>query len=133
MHQRTTKEQFEQSFGALNPVGHVVMAFDSDQVAADARSALLDGGTPDEDILVFASAELEPRLSEMLRNASGTASIGYEVTLMRRYLALMQENAGWLIVYAPEDAQAERVAEVARRFHAKSAVRYRTLASEELV
>ena len=59
--------------------------------------------------------------------------IGYEVTLMRRYLALMQENAGWLIVYAPEEAEAERVAEVARRFHAKSAVRYRTLASEELV
>jgi len=133
MQKRMTREQFEQSFGALNPVGHVVLAFDSDRVASDARSALLEGGAADDDIFVFSSAELEPRLAEMLRNTSGTAGFGYEVTLMRRYLALMQENAGWLIVHAPEDAEADRVSEVARRFQAKSAVRYRTLASEELV
>ena len=133
MKQRMTRDEFEQSFGALNPVGHVVIAFDSDKVAADARNALIEGGIVDDDIFVFTSAELEPRLSAMLRNASGTAGFGYEVTLMRRYLALMQENAGWLVVHAPDDAEAERVAEVARRFHAKSAVRYHTLASEELV
>ena len=133
MKKRMTRDQFEQSFGALNPVGHVVIAFDSDTVAADARNALLEGGSVDDDIFVFTSAELEPRLSAMLRNASGTAGFGYEVTLMRRYLALMQENAGWLVVHAPGAAVAERVAEVARRFHAKSAVRYHTLASEELV
>jgi hypothetical protein len=133
MKKRMTRDQFEQSFGALNPVGHVVIAFDSDAVAADARAALLEGGAVDDDIYVFTSAELEPRLSAMLRNASGTAGFGYEVTLMRRYLALMQENAGWLVVHAPSDAEAERVGEVARRFHAKSAVRYHTMASEELV
>ena len=133
MRKRMTRDEFEQSFGALNPVGHVVIAFDSDAVAADARKTLLDGGTVDDEIFVFNSEELEPRLSAMLRNASGTAGFGYEVTLMRRYLALMQENAGWLVVHAPGDADAERVAEVARRFHAKSAVRYHTLASEELV
>ena len=131
--ERMTKDRFEQTLGALNPVHHVVMAFDSDQVAADARSALLEAGLGDADILVFSSKELEPRLSEMLRATSGTAGFGYEVTLMRRYLALAQENVGWLVVYAPSDETAEKVGEVAKRFNAKSAVRYHSLASEELV
>ena len=67
--ERMTKDRFEQTLGALNPVHHVVMAFDSDQVAADARSALLEAGLGDADILVFSSNELEPRLAAHTRAA----------------------------------------------------------------
>ena len=131
--ERMTKDHFEQTFGALNPVGHVVIAFPDDKGAADARNALLQGGSDTADILSFQSKELEPRLDEMLRASSGTAGFGYEITLMRRYLALAQENVGWLVVFAPDDDVAARVGEVAKRFGAKSAVRYHSLASEDLL
>ncbi len=131
--ERMTRDRFEQTLGAMNPVGHVVLAFDDDKVAGEARQVLLDGGFDDADILVFSSTELEPRLSNMLRSTSGASGFGYESTLMRRYLALTQEGAGWLVVYAPEDEAAEKVGDAAKRFNAKSAVRYHSLASEDLV
>lgn len=136
-HQRMTREAFEQAFeqtlGAWNPVGHAVLAFENDEVTGQARTALRDAGLGDEDILVFTSDELEPPLNKMLRAASGATGFGFESTLMRRYLALAQEGVGWLIVYADEDGATERVAEVAERFKARTAVRYRALISEELV
>ncbi|MEO7335290.1 MAG: hypothetical protein ABIV63_01810 [Caldimonas sp.] len=131
--ERMTRERFQETFGAMNPVGHTVLAFDDDKTAADARAALLDAGLGEADVLSFTSKELEPRLDAMMRKTTGTAGFGYEVTLMRRYMALTQENVGWLVVYAPDDDVAERVAEVARKFNAKSAVRYHLLASEDLL
>jgi hypothetical protein len=130
---RMTRDRFEQTLGAMNPIGYVVMALPDERSAADALSALRDAGFGDEDAYTYTSRELEPRIDAMLRAASGTAGFGYESTLMRRYLALAQENVGWLVVYAPEADRAEQVAEVARRFHARSAVRYHTLASEDLI
>lgn len=132
-HQRLSREAFDQTMGAWNPVGHAVLALPDDDAAAKARDALLQGPFSDEDILVYSSKELEPRLDEMLRAASGVTGFGYESNLMRRYLALAQEGVGWLIVYADEDGADERLTEVAQQFGARTAVRYRTLVSEELV
>ena len=133
MAERMTKERFQQTLGALNPVGHIVLALPSDDAAGQARRALLDAGFGDADLLSYTSKELEPQLSQLLRVTPGSAGFGYEVVLMRRYLALAQEDVGWLVVYAPGDEQAARVAEVAKRFGAKTAVRYHTLANEDLV
>jgi hypothetical protein len=130
---RMTKDRFEQTLGALNPIGHVMIAFADDRTAGEARSALLKAGFGEDDAYTYTSAELEPRLDEMLRAASGASGFGYESTLMRRYLALAQEDVGWLVVYAPRDERAEHVAEVARRFVARCAVRYHLLASEDLI
>ena len=51
-----------------------------------------------------------------MRNASGAAGFGYEITLMRRYMTLAGEGAGWLIVYSPDEAQVAQVTEIAKRF-----------------
>jgi hypothetical protein len=133
MAERMTRGNFQEAFGAMNPVDHVVMAFENDQVAGDAKAALLETGLGDADVFSFTSAELAPRLDDMMRKTTGTAGFGYEVVLMRRYIALAQENVGWLVVYAPDDDTAGRVADVAKRLNAKSAVRYHTLASEDLL
>jgi len=133
MAERMTKERFQQTLGALNPVGHIVLALPTDTAVRDARQALLDAGFGEDDLLSYTSRELEPQLSQLLRVTPGSAGFGYEVVLMRRYLALAQEDVGWLVVYAPHDEQAAKVAEVAKRFGAKSAVRYHTLANEDLV
>ena len=133
MAERMTKERFQQTLGALNPVGHIVLALPDAAAASAARQALLDAGFGEADLISYTSKELEPHLSRLLRVTPGSAGFGYEVVLMRRYLALAQEDVGWLVVYAPGDDQAAKVAEVAKRYGAKSAVRYHTLANEDLV
>ena len=133
---RLTKAEVIHSLGALgtfNPVGHIVLAFADDATAAQAATALREAGFDDADVLVFSSAELAPSMSALLRGPSGAAGFGYEVTLMRRYLDLASQGAGWLIVHASEDAATERVRQVARRFDARAGVRYHRLASEELI
>ena len=59
--------------------------------------------------------------------------IGYEISLMRRYQQLARDGASWLIVYAPEDEQAARVAEVAKAQGALAAVKYHRLVVEDII
>ena len=130
---RLTKEDISNTTGILNPVGHVILAFPDDAVTAEAVVALRYGGFAEEDILVYRAEEATPRLAERVRSVSGAAGFGYEINLMRRYLAFAEQGAGWLVVYAPDDASVERIVEVAKRFNAKCAVRYHRLASEDLI
>jgi len=133
MSKRMTKDELQESLGAFNPVGHSVLAFADDKTAGEAAQAVRDAGFGAADILVFTSGELFPDLSEMMRNASGAAGFGYEITLMRRYLALAGEGAGWLVVYCPDEAQIVKVTEIAKRFGARSAVHYGRLLHEDLI
>ena len=130
---RLTKEDIRNSTGILNPVGHVVLAFKDDGVTAEAVAALHAAGSAEEDILAYRAEEATPRLRERLQTASEAAGFGYEITLMRRYLAFSERGAGWLIVYAPDDAAVQRSVDVAKRFHARCAVRYHRLANEDLI
>ena len=52
---------------------------------------------------------------------------------MRRYQELAREGASWLIVYAPEDDRASRVAEVAKTHGALMAEKYHRLVIEDLI
>ena len=130
---RLTKEDIRKTTGILNPIGHVILAFKDDAVTADAVSALRAVGFPAEDTLVYLASEAAPRLRERVESASQSAGFGYEITLMRRYLALAEEGCGWLIVFAPGAAAVERLTEVAKRFNASCAVRYRLLVNEDLI
>jgi hypothetical protein len=133
MSKRMTKGELQESLGAFNPVDHVVLAFADDKAAGEAANAVKDAGFGAEDVLVFTSGELFPDLKEMMRNASGAAGFGYEITLMRRYMTLASEGVGWVVVYAPEDAQVARVKDVATRLGARSAVSYGRLVHEDLI
>lgn len=130
---RLTKEDIRRTTGILNPVGHVVLAFKDDAVTAQAVEALRDAGFGADDILCYLASDATPRLRERVRTASQAAGFGYEITLMRRYLAYAEDGAGWLMVYTPDDDAAQRVAEIGRRFNARCAVRYHRLASEDLL
>ena len=130
---RLTKEDIRNTTGILNPIGHVVLAFKDDAVTDQAVEALRSAGSGAEDILVYRAAEATPRLRERVQTASEAAGFGYEITLMRRYLAFAEQGAGWLIVYAPDDAAVQRIVDVAKRFEALCAVRYHRLANEDLI
>ena len=120
MSKRMTKGEFQESLGAFNPVGHAVLAFADDRPRPRRRKALREAG--------FARRRTSsstrrpsssPTCNEMMRNASGAAGFGYEITLMRRYMTLAGEGAGWLVVYAPDEAQTAKVTEIAKRFDAQ--------------
>ena len=130
---RLTKEDIRRTVGTLNPVGHIVLAFKDDAVTAEAVAALHAAGLADEDILHYLAVDATPRLRERVRTASQGAGFGYEITLMRRYLAFAESGAGWLIVYAPNDAAVQAITDIAKRFDALCAVRYHRLANEDLL
>ena len=135
MSKRMTKAEFDEmsTLGAFNPVGHAILAMENDAAAAEARQALLDAGFEDADILVSTSAEMFPNLDEMMRNASGAAGFGYEIVLMRRYMTLASEGAGWLVVYGPEDSKTAQIGEIAKRLGARTAVLYGRFLHQDLI
>ena len=130
---RMTKADHPQSFGAFKPVGHVVVAMPDDERAAAAVRGLRAAGFEAEDILEYTAAEEDDEMDRMLQNASDLAGFGYEVSLMRRYQELAKDGASWLIVYAPEDDRASRVAEVAKSHGALMAEKYHRLVIEDLI
>jgi hypothetical protein len=130
---RLTKEDIRKTSGILNPVGHVILAFNNDAVTAEAVAALREVGFTEPDILAYAAEEATPRLRERVRTASEASGFGFEITLMRRYLAFAEKGAGWLIVYSPSDSTAGLITSVGKRYDALCAVRYHLLTSEDLI
>mgnify|MGYP000597831712 CR=1 FL=1 len=72
-------------------------------------------------------------LEQMVENAGPLAGFGYELTLLRRYLALSQKGTKWLLVQVKDNDHAGMVAESARASGAILAVHYKTLTVEELL
>ena len=99
----------------------------------EAVGALREVGFAAQDILVYTAEEATPRLRERVRTASEASGFGFEITLMRRYLAFAEQGAGWLIVYSPSDSAAELITGVGKRHDALCAVRYHLLTSEDLI
>ena len=130
---RMTKADHPQSLGAFKPVGHVVVAMPDGSRAARAVQPLLARGFERDDILEYSAAEENDEMDRMLQHTSDFAGFGYEVTLMRRYKELAGQGASWLIVFAPEDDQAERVAAAAREHGALLAEKYHRLVIEDLI
>jgi len=130
---RLTKEDIRKATGILNPVGHVVLAFKDDATTTEAVAALREGGFTEPDILLYTAEEATPRLRERVRTASEASGFGFEITLMRRYLAFAEKGAGWIIVYAPTDITAQLITGVGKRYDALCAVRYHLLTSEDLI
>jgi hypothetical protein len=130
---RMTKADHPQSFGAFKPVGHVVVALPDDKSAAEAARALRAAGFDADDILEYTAAEENDEMDRMLQHASDFSGFGYEVQLMRRYKALAEQGASWLIVYAPDDPSATRVADTVRAHGALMAEKYHRLVIEDLI
>lgn len=130
---RLTKADHPTSFGAFKPVGHVVVALPDARRSADAVTALLAAGFAPEDILQYTAAEEKNEMDQMLANVGGMAEFGYEADLMRKYQELAADGASWLIVYAPEDDAAQRVADVVKLHGAMLAEKYNRLSVEDLL
>ncbi len=121
------------SFGVFKPVGHVMMGLPT-QVQIDALvSALHSAGWPTSGVRQFSPRESVAELRAMVDNAGPLAGFGYEITLLKRYVALTEDGFRWLLVQADDSDRAAAAAELARASGATLAVYYRTLTVEELI
>jgi hypothetical protein len=130
---RLSKEERPQILGTFKPVGHVIVALPDDDTASSAARSLREDGFAPEDVVQYSADEELAQMDEMIDHASDFAGFGYEITLMRRYQELARNGAGWLLVFAPDDAKAEKVAAVAQRFNALAADKYHRLVVEDLL
>ena len=121
------------SFGVFKPVGSVMVGL-PDQAQADALEAALQRlGWANDEIAHFVPTDTIEELEQMVENAGPLAGFGYELTLLRRYLALSQKGTKWLLVQVKDNDHAGMVAESARDSGAILAVHYKTLTVEELL
>ncbi|MGL6109276.1 MAG: hypothetical protein ACRC2B_04170 [Rubrivivax sp.] len=121
------------SFGVFKPVGHVMMGLPT-QAQVDALvAALHDAGWLGSAVRQFSPRESVAELQAMVDSAGILAGFGYEISLLRRYLALTESGYRWLLVKVDDNELAAAAAQIARTCGATLAVHYRTLTVEELI
>lgn len=119
------------SFGALKPVGHVVIALEDDVAAGRMAMALKAQGL--SDVMQVRAAEMAEQLEEWVRRASGFSEFGAESSWMRRYQVLAEGGCGWLVVPSPDARTGALIAEVGQRFAARFANKYNRFTVEDLM
>jgi hypothetical protein len=121
------------SFGVFAPIGYVVIAFPSEAEAAKARQALLTGGYEDGEIMTFSGSQVVADIEKTRDNVSILAYLGAELDAQRQHLDYARQGCGFLVIYAPSEAETARVINVARRFGARLAHKYNRFTLEELL
>lgn len=121
------------AFGVFKPVGHTVIAFRSAADMQAAVNALIEQGFADSTLVRYTPEEMKDQVDADLQTASPLASFGYELDLINAHRALAESGCSFLIVYAPDDEQAKRVAVVARTMKAAAAQHYGTFMIEEII
>lgn len=131
MSETITTEELPTSFGAFNPVGHLMLGLPGGENGLEA--ALRAAGWPDDRVVRFSPRESIAEFEAMADNAGGLAGFGSEIALTRRYLALARQGYQWLLVKVDNTEQAAQAAEIGRAHGATLAVHYRGLIVEELI
>lgn len=128
-----THDNVPTSFGVFKPVGCVMLGLPTPTLLDTLVETLHGAGWPRDALRKFAPRETVPELEAMIEGAGPLAGFGYEITMLRRYLALAREGCRWLLVTVDGTEQAAQVAEHARQVGARLAVHYRGLTIEELI
>jgi hypothetical protein len=122
-----------ESFGVFKPVGHIVMAYRSAAALDLAVEALLAEGFAPTDLVRYSPAEMAAQVASDQHSATALASLGQELSLVRLHGQLAAEGCSFLVVHAPDDEHADRVASLLNATHAVTAQRYGHFVIEEMV
>ena len=128
-----TALEAQRAYGVFKPVGHVVISFASREQADAARQALYDIGVDDESMRRMSDREMLEQTTRDLEQGGLLANVGQEMNLVKSHRALAKLGYHWLIVHAPGDDEARRVADVAREHGAERAQSYGHFIIEELI
>ena len=121
------------TLGVFKPVGHTVIAYRSDADLQSALNSLAEAGFPDSACVRYTPAEMKAQVNLQLQSASPLANFGYELDLVKAHGVLAENGCSFLVAHAPEEAQAERVAAVARASQAVTAQHYGTFMIEDVI
>lgn len=122
-----------EAYGVFKPVGHVIVALPTAADAHGARDALLAEGFDAAAIAAYSPDEMKRQADIDIEQAGVLAGIGQELNLVKAHRDLAQKGYSFLVVKAPGDDEAQRVADIGRRFHATRAQKYGRLMIEELI
>lgn len=122
-----------ETFGVFKPTGHTVLAFRSAAELDTATDALVAQGFASAAMVRYSPQEMATLARSERQAASPLAAFGYELELVDTHLALAEAGCSFLVVPAPEDAQVERVGEVALRLNAASAQHYGRFMIQDLI
>lgn len=121
------------TFGVFKPVGHTLIAYRTDADLQAAVNLLTEAGFAASTLVQYTAAEMKIQVASELQTASPLAGFGYELDLVKAHGELADSGCSFLVVHAPEEAQAERVATVARATHAVTAQHYGTFMIEDVI
>lgn len=118
--------------GVFYPSGYAVLGLAPDDAAA-LRDALVAADFAGDDTLLLAPDEAAAVMRETDREAGMLARIvGAEIRNARVMRQLAEDGAAFLIVRVPDDEAERSLVATARRWRVRKALRYHTLAVEEL-
>lgn len=127
------KQHPQTSFGVFKPVGHVVVSFPTARDQSAAAQELEELGFARDAIVHYTPAEMLAQTNADLARASSLAAVGQELNLIKAHRELAQNGFHWLVVHAPGDDLARRVAEIVKPFHAERAQHYGSFFIDELI
>lgn len=130
MTETITKDALPTSFGAFNPIGNLMVGLPNAAQAKSFAAALREAAWDNDALVPFTPSESIAEFEALTEDAGALAGFGYEITLMRKYLALSREGYQWLLVRVDDSEEAAQVADVARVHGATLAVHYRMIVEE---
>jgi hypothetical protein len=124
------KEQ-DRSFGVFYPLHYIVAAYDTPERAEEVRKRFIDAGFENDDV-ASATGPFVKRTLESMSGATwierfkiGFASfLGTELGYVDDDRKLAERGAGFLFVYAPDDASTSKAEALLTLTHPISARRY---------
>jgi hypothetical protein len=130
--EKMTKAEMPTSFGVFSPTGHIMIAFESDVAARDARQTLIDGGVGTDRITYYGSAEALSQIEGSRETDNKIFQLGQEEEKVKRYTELAKKGSGFVVVYAPSDDETKKVMDLVHPLKPKFAEKYNLLTLEEL-
>jgi hypothetical protein len=121
------------SQGVFKPVGHVVVSFPSAGDQDQAAQALRALGLGADDITSYSADEMSRQVATDLQRATGLASLGQELNLVKAHGELAALGYHFLVVKVEDDEMARRVADTAAPLRAERAQHYGNFIIEELI
>ena len=121
------------SNGVFMPVGHVVISFPTAHDMAAAMRDLHGLSLGDDAITTYTADEMQAQAQGDIERATGLASIGQDLNLVKSQLELARAGHHFLVVEADDDDIVERVAQIARQHGAERAQSYGRFMVEELI
>jgi hypothetical protein len=107
---RMDKHNPPTTFGVFKPVGHSVISFRTQEELRSATQALADMGFAPSAMVEYSPQEMLVLATAELQAAGSLANFGYELDLLKVRHGLAEQGCSFLIVHAPDDVQAARVA-----------------------